>query len=46
MKTARKIIIVLWAIVALVGMVIGKMDVAIFSILWAIFMELEIISEK
>ena len=46
MKKIRKILMLLWTIVALVGMVLGKTDTAIFAMCWAIFIQLEIIEEK
>jgi hypothetical protein len=46
MKLARKIIMALWTVLALIAITIGYTDKAIFAMCWAIFMQLQIIEDK
>jgi len=46
MKYFYKIMMVLFAIVALVSLFFNKVDYAIFDMLWAILLELMYIEEK
>ena len=46
MRTLTKLILALWAIVALIEMVIGQTDKAIFAICWAILIQLIVIENN